>query len=119
MDEKKKIVILENDSEADNCRKEVTPKLYDAGWNDDQILEQRTFTDGQIIVIGKVARRAKPKKADYLLRYSQNFPIAVVEAKKKYKSAAAGLQQAKDYAEILQLNFAYATNGTEQLLYAA
>ncbi len=115
MDEKKKIVILENDSEADTCRKEVTPKLYDAGWSDDQILEQRTFTDGQIIVIGKVARRAKPKKADYLLRYSQNFPIAVVEAKKKYKSAAAGLQQAKDYAEILQLNFAYATNGTEIL----
>ncbi len=113
MDEKKKIVILEKDSEADTCRKEVTPKLYDAGWNDDQILEQRTFTDGQIIVIGKVARRAKPKKADYLLRYSQNFPIAIVEAKKKYKSAAAGLQQAKDYAEILQLNFAYATNGTE------
>lgn len=115
--EKKKIVIIEQDSEADTCRKEVTPKLYAAGWKDDQLLEQRTFTDGKIIVIGKVARRAKPKKADYLLRYSQNFPIAVVEAKRKYKTAAAGLQQAKDYAQILQLNFAYATNGKDIIEY--
>lgn len=117
MSNKKKILIIEQDSEADTCRKEVTPKLYTAGWKDDQMLEQRTFTDGKIIVIGKVAKRAKPKKADYLLRYSQNFPIAVVEAKKKYKTAAAGLQQAKDYAEILQLKFAYATNGREIIEY--
>ncbi len=117
MEEKKKIIILDNDSEADTCRKEVTPKLYKAGWTDEQMLEQRTFTDGKIIVIGKVAKRARPKKADYLLRYSQNFPIAVVEAKKKYKSAGDGLQQAKDYAQILQLQFAYATNGRDIIEY--
>ncbi len=117
MDENKIIHIIEQDSEADTCRKEITPKLYHAGWNDDQILEQRTFTDGKIIVIGKVAKRAKPKKADYLLRYSQNFPIAVVEAKKRYKTASAGLQQAKDYAEILDLKFAYATNGRDIIEY--
>ena len=110
----KKIIIPQNsDSEADTCRKEVTPKLYASEWTDDHILEQRTFTDGKIIVLGKVAKRQKPKKADYILRIGQNFPIAVIEAKKKYKTAAAGLQQAKDYAETLDCRFAYATNGAE------
>lgn len=115
--EEKKIIILEQDSEADTCRKEVTPKLQASEWKYDQILEQRVFTDGKIIVIGKIAKRQKPKKADYILRVAQNFPIAVVEAKKKYKTAASGLQQAKEYAEILGLKFAYATNGTEIVEY--
>ncbi|MEZ4942587.1 MAG: DEAD/DEAH box helicase family protein [Saprospiraceae bacterium] len=111
--DEKKIIILDQDSEADTCRKEVTPKLYASEWTDEQILEQRTFTDGKIIVLGKVAKRQSPKKADYILRIAQNFPVAVVEAKKRYKTASAGLQQAKDYAEILGLKFAYATNGAE------
>lgn len=111
--EEKKIIILDHDSEADTCRKEVTPKLYTSEWTDEQILEQRVFTDGKIVVLGKVAKRQKPKKADYILRIGTNFPVAVVEAKKKYKTAAAGLQQAKDYAETLNCKFAYATNGAE------
>ncbi|KAF5053288.1 Type III restriction enzyme, res subunit [anaerobic digester metagenome] len=109
-----KIIHINNeDSEADTCRKEVLPKLYQSNWTDDLILEQRTFTDGKIIVIGRKAKRKKAKRFDYLLRYSRNMPIAIVEAKKKYKSAGDGLQQAKDYAEILGLKFAYSTNGTE------
>ncbi len=112
-DYKKIIKILDKDTEADTCRKEILPKIYAAGWNDDQIMEQRPFTDGRIIIIGKKAKRAKVKKADYLLRYSQNLPIAVIEAKRKYKTAATGIQQAKEYAEILQLKFAYASNGKE------
>ena len=112
---KKIIRILDIDSEADTCRKEVLPKLYASKWTDDLILEQRTFTDGKIIVIGKKARRKKAKKFDYLLRYSQDFPIAIVEAKRSYKTAGEGMQQAKDYAQILNLKFAYATNGTEIL----
>lgn len=111
----KTIHIDEYDSEADTCRKEVLPKLYESQWTDDLILEQRTFTDGKIIIIGRKARRKKAKRFDYLLRYSQNFPIAIVEAKKKYKSAADGIQQAKDYAQILGLKFAYSTNGAEIL----
>ena len=107
----KTIHIDDHDSEADTCRKEVLPKLYDSQWTDELILEQRTFTDGKIIVIGRKARRKKAKRFDYLLRYSQNFPIAIVEAKKKYKLAADGIQQAKDYALILGLKFAYSTNG--------
>lgn len=113
MEPKKIIIPPDSDSEADTCRKEVTPKLYASEWTDDQILEQRTFTDGKIVVLGKVAKRQKPKKADYILRVGQNFPIAVIEAKKKYKIAASGLQQAKDYAITLDCRFAYATNGTE------
>jgi len=99
MESKRIIVPRNSDTEADTCRKEVTPRLYASEWTDEQILEQRTFTDGKIVVLGKVAKRQKPKKADYILRIGQNFPIAVIEAKKKYKTAAAGLQQAKDYAE--------------------
>src|SRR5947208_3275886 len=56
---------------------------------------------------------AKGKRADYLLRYTRDFPIAVVEAKAEYKKAAEALQQAKDYAQTLGLKFAYATNGAE------
>ncbi len=98
-------------TEADTCRKYVLPKLYKAGWSDDQISEQKTFTDGRIIVIGNKVRRGKPKRADYILRISKNFPIAVVEAKAAYKNPSDGLQQAKEYAEILGLKFAYSTNG--------
>jgi type I restriction enzyme, R subunit len=98
-------------NEADTCRKYVLPKLYAAGWNDDQISEQKTFTDGRIIPIGEKSRRRRPKRADYLLRYTRDLPLAVVEAKAAYKLCGDGLQQAKDYAEILGLKFAYATNG--------
>jgi len=98
-------------TEADTCRRYVLPKLYAAGWTDDQISEQRTFTDGRIMVAGTKVWRRPQKRADYLLRYRQNFMIAVVEAKASYKNPADGLQQAKEYAQILDLRFAYATNG--------
>ena len=101
------------ETEADTCRKWVTPKLHEAGWSDDQIQEQHTFTDGRVIPTAKRIRRGKQKRADYRLRYTRDFPIAVVEAKAIYKTAGEGLQQAKDYAEILDLKFAYATNGKE------
>jgi|Deesub1362A_J573_1020465.scaffolds.fasta_scaffold02610_4 type I restriction enzyme R subunit len=98
-------------TEADTCRKYVLPKLYEAGWSDDQISEQKTFTDGRIVVVGNKVQRRKPKRADYILRISRNFPIAVIEAKAAYKKPGDGLQQAKEYAEILGLKFAYSTNG--------
>ena len=98
-------------TEADTCRKYVLPKLYAAGWNDDQISEQKSFTDGRILVVGNKARRRPAKRADYLLRYARDFMLAVVEAKAAYKLPGDGLQQAKDYAEILGVKFAYSTNG--------
>ncbi|MDD5092796.1 MAG: DEAD/DEAH box helicase family protein [Dehalococcoidia bacterium] len=98
-------------TEADTCRKYVLPKLYAAGWNDDQINEQRSFTDGRIVVAGTKVWRRPQKRADYLLRYRSNLMIAVVEAKASHKVPGDGLQQAKEYAQILDLQFAYSTNG--------
>src|SRR5271157_565117 len=98
-------------TEADTCRKYVLPKLYEAGWTDDQISEQKTFTDGRIAVMENKVRRGQQKRADYLLRYRSDYMIAVIEAKSAYESAGKGVQQAKDYARALGLKFAYATNG--------
>jgi type I restriction enzyme R subunit len=102
-------------NEADTCRTYVVPKLQAAGWENApySIAEQRYFTNpkGRVRVVGGRIVRGKPKRADYLLRYRRDFPIAVVEAKADYKTPGSGLGQAKEYAQILGLKFAYATNG--------
>ncbi len=98
-------------TEADTCRMYVLPKLREAGWTDDQIREQKYFTDGRIVVSGRKHIRKPGKKTDYLLYYRPDYRIAVVEAKAAYKKAGDGLQQAMEYAEILGLRFAYSTNG--------
>ena len=100
-------------TEADTCRKYVLPKLIEAGWDDPphSFTEQKTFTDGRIVVVGNKVKRRPQKRADYLLRYTRDFSIAVVEAKAAYKNPGDGLQQAKEYADILDLKFAYSTNG--------
>jgi len=100
-------------TEADTCRKFVVPKLQDAGWDNEphSIAEQRTITDGRVVPVGKGFIRKPPKRVDYLLRYARDFPLAVVEAKANYKTAADAVQQARNYAEMLNLKFAYATNG--------
>jgi type I restriction enzyme R subunit len=102
-------------SEADTCRKFVVPRLQALGWDNEphSIAEQRTITDGRIIPTGKGFVRKQPKRVDYLLRYTRDFPLAVIEAKPTYKSAGDAVQQAKQYAEMLGLRFAYATNGHE------
>lgn len=102
-------------TEADTCREFVTPGLVAAGWGEHpySIGEQRTFTQGRITVAGGKVRHGKQKRADYLLYYRRDFPIAVVEAKELSTSAQNGVQQAREYAEILGLKFAYATNGQE------
>jgi type I restriction enzyme R subunit len=103
-------------NEVDTCRTFVVPKLQAAGWDADphSIAEPRTFTDGRIFPLkdGR-GKRGRPKRADYLLRYTRDFTLAVVEAKADYRSAADGLQQAKEYAEMLGLKFAHSTNGAE------
>ncbi|MDE2757383.1 MAG: hypothetical protein OXU26_16660 [Acidobacteriota bacterium] len=101
-------------NEADTYRKYVVPKLQAAGWGDRPpvINEQRTFTDGWVAFVGGAARRGKQKRADYLLRYSPDFPIAIVEAKARYKRQAEGLQQALDYAAAGVLN--HTTSGSSR-----
>lgn len=98
-------------TEVDTCRKYVIPKLIEAGWTDDQISEQKTITNGKIIVAGDRISRKMQKRVDYLLRYSRDIMIAVVEAKAAYKIPGVGIQQAKDYSQILDVKFAYSTNG--------
>ena len=102
-------------NEADTCRTYVVPRLQAVGWDDApySLAEQRFFTNpkGRIRIIGGRIIRGKPKRADYLLGYRRDFLIAVVEAKADYKSPGTGLAQAKEYAEILGLKFAYSTNG--------
>jgi type I restriction enzyme, R subunit len=100
-------------NEPDTCRLYVTPKLQTAGWDNLPYLlgEQRSFTDGRLIVTGGRVRRGERKLADYLLYYRRDFPIAVVEAKAEGEHATTGVQQARSYAEMLGLKFAYATNG--------
>ena len=104
-------------NEADTCRRLVVPKLQFAGWDNEpfRINEQVTFTDGRIVVTGQRGRRRPGKRADYVLRYRPDFPIAVVEAKASDSSPGEGLQQAKDYAILLGLSFAFSTNGHEIL----
>lgn len=101
-------------NEEATCHQYVVPRLRDAGWTPDgdhSFTEQDSFTDGRIVVAGNAANRQRKKRTDYLLRYTRDFPIAVVEAKRDYKLPTDGMQQAKDYADLLDLPFAYSTNG--------
>jgi type I restriction enzyme R subunit len=106
-------------NEADTCRTKVRPKLEQAGWDTPPraYSEQTPFTDGRIVVPGGKPRRLRKKFSDFLLRYTREITLAVVEAKSDRRAAGDGLQQAKGYADILGLKFAYATNGTDIIEY--
>ncbi|MGU8987629.1 EcoAI/FtnUII family type I restriction enzme subunit R [Clostridium perfringens] len=99
-------------SERDICTKYIIPALINAGWDiNKQIREEVTFTDGRVIVRGNITTRGKRKRADYILYHKSNLPIAVVEAKDNNHSIGAGMQQAINYADILDIQFAYSSNG--------
>jgi len=99
-------------SERDICTKFITPAIKQAGWEDSvQIREEFSFTKGRIIVRGKLVTRGKASRADYLLFYKPNIPIAVIEAKDNTHTVGAGLQQALGYAETLRVPFAFSSNG--------
>lgn len=91
----------------------INPALDAAGWKSEQICPEYTFTDGQVIVQGKLASRGSRKRADYLLTHRGNdFPLAVIEAKDAQHRAGDGLQQAEGYARALGAPFAYSSNGS-------
>lgn len=99
-------------SERDICTKYITPAVQVAGWDlHTQIREEVTFTAGRIIVRGKLHSRGKAKRADYVLYHKPNQPIAVIEAKDNTHSVGHGMQQALDYAEALDVPFAFSSNG--------
>jgi type I restriction enzyme R subunit len=101
-------------TEQDICSKFVLPALTQVGWDlQTHIREQWTFTSGRIMVHGKTISRGEKKRADFILYYKNNFPVAIVEAKDNTHTAGAGLEQAKQYADILNIPFAYSTNGDE------
>lgn len=98
--------------EADIRTKFILPAIKKAGWDiNKQLREEVSFTDGRIYVYGKTTKRGDPKKADYVLYYKNNIPMAVIEAKKNTLSVGSGLQQAQEYAEILDIPFAFSSNG--------
>ncbi len=99
-------------SERDICTKFITPALRQAGWDEMlQIREEVSFTRGRIIVRGKLVTRGKTKRADYILYYKPNIPVAIVEAKDNNHSVGDGMQQALDYAETLGIPFVFSSNG--------
>src|SRR5713226_129549 len=99
-------------SERDICSKFITPAVKKAGWDEMlQIREEVAFTKGRIIVRGKLVTRGKAKRADYILYYKPNIPIAIIEAKDNNHSVGAGIQQALDYATTLDIPFVFASNG--------
>jgi type I restriction enzyme, R subunit len=104
-----------NLTETDIRTKFITPAICGANgekWDVmTQVREEAYFTSGRVIVRGKAVKRGEAKKADYILSYKANIPLAVVEAKDNNHSVGAGLQQALEYAEILDLPFAYSSNG--------
>ena len=99
-------------SERDICTKFITPAVRSAGWDELlQIREEVSFTKGRIIVRGKLVSRGKAKRADYILYFQPNLPIALIEAKDNNHSVEAGMQQGLDYAETLQIPFVFSSNG--------
>ncbi|HXE95835.1 MAG TPA: DEAD/DEAH box helicase family protein [Dongiaceae bacterium] len=99
-------------SERDICTKYITPVLEQSGWDIlTQIREEFPLTKGRVIVRGKLHTRAKHKRADYILFYKPNIPIAVIEAKDNNHSIGDGMQQGLGYADLIQVPFAFSSNG--------
>ena len=99
-------------SERDICTKFISPAIENAGWNRlTQYLEEVFFTDGKIYVKGRLTSRGVRKRADYILYYKPNIPIAIIEAKDNTHTVGAGMQQALEYARILDIPFVFSSNG--------
>lgn len=99
-------------SEEDIKLRHITPAILGAGWTVQMLRMEAKITDGKINLRGNLRARSAPRKADYLLHLPPNRPIAVVEAKSNRRSASHGLQQAMEYAQMLDVPFAYSANGT-------
>ena len=100
-----------NLTEEDIKMRYITPAIINAGWDKKQIRLEYSFTAGRIILRGNITARGKQKRADYLLSYKSNFPLAIVEAKDNNHPVGAGLQQAIEYAKVLDIPYVYASNG--------
>jgi type I restriction enzyme R subunit len=105
-------------TERDICTKFITPAIQQAGWDiQTQVREEVSFTKGRIIVRGKLHSRGERKRADYILYYKSNIPIAIIEAKDNSHSVGDGMQQALNYAETLEIPFVFSSNGEAFLMH--
>jgi len=99
-------------SERDIITQFIIPALAKAGWNiETQVREEVFFTDGRIFVKGNKTARGERKRADIILYYKTNIPIAIIEAKDNTHAIGSGMQQGLDYAEILDIPVAFSSNG--------
>ena len=99
-------------SEQDIRTKYITPAILAVGWDRDlQLREEVSFTKGKITVRRKTVKRGEQKRADYILYYKPNIPLAIVEAKDNNHNIADGMEQALNYAEILDIPFVFTSNG--------
>lgn len=99
-------------SETDIKTKFITPAIKNAGWDiKKQVLEEKSFTNGRIIVNGKTTKRGERKRADYILYGKENLPLAIIEAKDNNHSVGSGLMQGVEYAEMLDIPFVFSSNG--------
>ncbi|PHQ15731.1 EcoAI/FtnUII family type I restriction enzme subunit R [Marinobacter profundi] len=99
-------------TERDICTKYINPALQQAGWDmHSQVREEVSFTAGRIIVRGRLHTRGKRRRADYVLSYKKNMPIAIIEAKDNNHSLGDGMQQALAYSDALDAPFVFSSNG--------
>jgi len=99
-------------TERDICTKYINPALQNAGWDmHSQVREEVSFTAGRIIVRGRLHTRGKRRRADYVLSYKKNMPIAIIEAKDNNHSLGDGMQQALAYSDALDAPFVFSSNG--------
>ena len=97
-------------SEEDIKNRFITPAI-EAGWDKQHIRMEKAITDGRVNIRGNLAVREKPKRADYVLYKDGVYPLAIVEAKDNQRSLSFGLQQAKEYCLMMDVKFAYSSNG--------
>ena len=105
MDRKKSL------SERDIISKFVLPAIKNVGWEDKQMCEEVSFTNGRIFVNGTKIKRGERKRADIILYYEPNIPVAVIEVKDNTHTVGAGIQQALEYARTLDIPVAISSNG--------
>ncbi len=99
-------------SERDICTKFVLPALEKSGWDlQAQVREEVSFTAGRVVVRGKTITRGEVKRADVLLSYRPNIPLALIENKDNTHGLGDGMQQGLDYGVILDVPFVYSSNG--------
>ena len=99
-------------SERDIITKYILPAIEASGWDKrNQIREEVSFTAGRIFVKGKLTKRGEKKRADIIIYYKSNIPVAIVEAKDNKHTVGAGMQQALEYADTLDIPVAISSNG--------